>query len=440
MRPLYLFLKFLLKITLWIYYPRFLLVNRPEKRLGRTIYMSNHASSFMDPLVVAGMQKPIVFFMTRADIYNGIMKVIFWLAHMLPIYRQQDKGDTKKKNEAVFRTCYRVLKYGRNLLVFSEGFTDDIFIRRLKPLKKGAVRIGFSALDNCNWKHKIHIQAVGLNYSDPDVLGSDCLISNGDPVCLNSYEKEYKTDPHKTILRVTQRMEKEMRSQITDVRNIKMASFHENIMRLTRKGMHPIDSDKSIPLIDRWKYSRALANWMNASKIEEDEKLMNLKQRIEDYFKQLEQLNVEETPLYKITSKTRKKGMDIFYLIALFPFMVLGYAFTYLPYKLIKNFVEKSVKRRVFWSSIKMLVGFAAVGGYSLILLLIIAKITGLSFLFLLFLGVFIVPILFVIARNWSKTLVLHQKMEQLTSMDLSSIVDERELLLQMIRKEVPVS
>lgn len=440
MRPLYLFLKFLLKITLWIYYPRFKLINKPTRRLGRTIYMSNHASSFMDPLTVAGGQKPIVFFMTRADIYNGVMKAIFWLAHMLPIYRQQDGVDTKKKNDEVFRTCNRVLRYGRNLLVFSEGFTDDVFIRRLKPLKKGAVRIGFSALEESNWKHKIYLQAIGANYSDPGVLGSDCLISNGDPICLNSYEKQYKEDPQKTTLELTKKMELEMRNQITDVRDEKMASFHENIMRLTRKGMNTVDADKSIPLVKRWQYSKQLADWFNKTNIEADEKLVALKQRLENYFEDLHKNNIEETPLYKVISNQRRKGLDLFYLITLAPFMVLGQLLTYLPYKLIKNFVEKSFKRKVFWSSVKMLVGFAAVGIYNFILLLIIAQITGLSFLLLLLIGIFAVPVLFVMARNWAKTLALHREMGRISKMDFSSFASERVALLEEIRKQIPVA
>lgn len=440
MRPLYFFLKFLLKITLWIYYPRFRLVNTSSKRFSRTIFMSNHASSFMDPLTVIGTQRPIVFFMTRADIYNGVMKTIFWLAHMLPIYRQQDGVDTKKKNDEVFRKCNRILKYSRGLLVFSEGFTDDVFIRRLKPLKKGAIRIGFSALEESNWKYKIYLRAVGANYSDPSVLGSDCLISNGDPVCLNNYKEQYEENPHKTVSDLTKMMEQEMRNQITDIRNAEMAPFHENIMRLTRKGMNAIDSDKSISLIDRWKYSRQLAKWFNETKIEENEQLLNLKERIESYFDNLEKNEIEETPLYKVISNQRKKGLDLLYLVVLAPFMVLGHIFTYLPYKFIKDFVEKSVKRKVFWSSIKMLVGSAGVGVYNFILLLIIAKAAGISFLLLLILGIFIVPVLFVLARNWKETLSLHRKMESISRMDVSSYVDERELLLSEIKKQISVA
>lgn len=126
MRILYFILKFILKPTLWIYYPRFKIINKEVKRFERTVYMCNHASSFMDPLVIGGSQSSIVFFMTRGDIYKGIVKPAFWGAHMLPIYRQHDKGDIKKKNEESFRRSNRVLSFGRSLIIFAEGFTSTL--------------------------------------------------------------------------------------------------------------------------------------------------------------------------------------------------------------------------------------------------------------------------------------------------------------------------
>src|SRR5690554_1221769 len=440
MRPLYFLLKLVLKLLLWIYYPRFKMIRSPQKRFSRTIYMSNHASSFMDPLVVAGAQTPIVFFMTRSDIFVPWLKPILWAAHMLPIYREHDGEDTKKKNNEVFKKCGKVLKYGRSLLVFSEGFTDDVFIRRLKPVKKGAVRIGFLALEQNQWKQNIYIQGVGVNYSDPKVLGSDCLISNAAPICLNDFKDEYIKEPNKTIYELTLRLEQDMRDQITDVRNKNMAPFHEHIMRLTRKGMNVTDTDFSIALFDRWKYSKRLADWFNHTKVEENQELLSLKERLENYFETLTQKGAEETPLYKVISNQRKKAQDITYLIALFPVVLIGLALNYLPYLLIKRFVEKAMKREVFWSNVKMLVGAVAVGIYNFILLLIFAKIFSLSFLALLFAGLFIVPLSAVVTINWNKTLKLHRKMNKVARTDLSHISIERDALLKEIKKLVPVA
>lgn len=440
MRLLYLFLKFLLRITLWIYYPRFKILNKDTKRLERTVYMCNHSASFMDPLVITGLQTSVVFFMTRGDIYKGFLKPTFWAAHMLPIYRQHDKGNTKKKNEEVFKRTNKVLSFGRSLIIFAEGFTDDVFIRRLKPVKKGGVIMGFLALEDMNWEKKVYIQPVGVNYSDPKVLGSDCLVSNGEPVCLNNYRAKYEANPKATIQEITERMEIGMREQITDIRNEEMAPFHENIMRITRKGMNPVDVDKSLPLEDRWNYSRQLANWMNDEKVEDNPEMMQLKDRLENYFADLKENDLEENPMYRVNYKQRKRGWDIIYLATLWPFMLLGHIFTYIPYKLVKNWIEKAFKRDVFWSSVKMLVGAAAVGVYNFILLLVIAKVFGLSFGLLLFLGLVFVPILFVMARNWKNTYVLHKQMEAISKRDVSKWAMERDEIAQEIKRLIPVA
>src|SRR5690554_1068762 len=151
MRFLYFIIHTVTSYSLLFFYKKVKVIRNPKRYLNRTIYVSNHAASFMDPLVIATQMRPIVFFMTRSDVFTTLMKPILWGAHMLPIYRQQDGVDTKVKNKKVFQKCAKILKGGRNLLIFGEGFTDDVFVRRLKPLKKGAVRIGFETLESLEW-------------------------------------------------------------------------------------------------------------------------------------------------------------------------------------------------------------------------------------------------------------------------------------------------
>lgn len=440
MRIFYLFLDILLKLTTWIYYPRFKSVNRPKKRFARTIIMSNHSASFMDPLIVASMQPPIVFFMTRSDVFKWWLKPVLWGAHMLPIYRQLDGEDTKSKNEKVFETCTRVLKYGRNLLIFAEGFTDNVFVRRLKPIKKGGVRIGFLTLEKLNWKKKIYIQATGVNYSNRGMLGSDCLVSNGQMICMNDFRKDYEENPNKTIYDLTKRIEQEMRAQITDIRDEKMTTFHENIMRITRKGMNAVDSDKSIALEDRWRYSKQLAEWFNTQKIDENIDLVQLKIRLENYFQFLKKKKIEETALYKVANNKQRKSFDIPYLIFLFPMVILGYIFTYIPVRGVKNFAEKTFKRSVFWASVKMLVGFLAVSFYNVLLFLLVSSVFQVSFWGLLACGLFCVPLFFVVQREWLKTLHLHKEMQKVNRTDVSDIAKERTEIKAEIERLIPVA
>lgn len=440
MRPLYLLLKFLLKYTIWIYYPRFININKPKKRFARTIFASNHAASFMDPLVVAHSQPPIVFFMTRSDVFTPLLQPVLWASHMFPIYRQQDGEDTKKKNEEVFKKCNRVLKYGRSLLVFAEGFTDDVFIRRLKPVKKGAVRIGFGALESENWQKPIYIQAVGVNYSDPNVIGSDVVISNSDPICLNDYKDQYKKDPSKTITQLTQEVERRMRAQITDVREKDLAPIHEMIMRFTRKGMSAIDSDKRIPLKKRWEYSRRLANWFNAADAQKKENLITLGKKMEAYFDVQKRMNIQENDYYQVNSNTWSKSKDLWFLIMLFPFVIWGLIHNYLPYLLIKRFVEKAFRRKVFWGSVKMMLGVVAVGIFNLLPLFIGYYLIYPSWGFWLLNYFVFAPLSGLIAYQWFRRYSSFKRRKRIVKMDLSKLGDEREQILRDIRALVPVA
>jgi len=148
MRILYFILWITLRYSLRVFYPRLKVIGSPVSLFRRTIYVGNHPASFMDPISVAALRFPSVFFMTRADIFTPVTKPILWACQMLPIHRQHDGGDTREKNSKSFNQAARVLKYKRSLLIFGEGFTDDVFIRRLKPVKREPLKLDLKLWKN----------------------------------------------------------------------------------------------------------------------------------------------------------------------------------------------------------------------------------------------------------------------------------------------------
>lgn len=440
MRPAYLTLKLVLKYTLWIYYPITRIINAPKKRFARTIYVSNHAASFMDPLVIASNQKPIVFFMTRSDVFTPVMKPILWAAHMLPIYRQQDGVDTKNKNEEVFQTCYRVLKYGRSLIIFGEGFTDDVFIRRLKPIKKGAARIGFGALEKLNWKQKIYIQPIGINYEDPNVLGSGLVIANGEPICLNNYKEAYLKNPNKVVNDVTERVELDLRAQLTDIRDKDWAPTHEFIMRLTKKGMHAFDSDKSISILDRRDYSKKLAEWFNSQNLDENEDMVELRTELLEYFKTLKKLNIREDSLTDHLNQSKSIVSNFLYKILLAPIVLIGLLHNYPSYHFVKRFTEKSFKRKVFYGSVKMTLGALINGIYNIILLTVLNHFVFYNTLFWVIYFFTIIPLTGVIAFHYFRKIKKNRALNELATMNLDDIIDKRTQLIRKINEVIPVA
>ena len=442
-RFFYASLKLTLPYTLRVFYPRNKMVNKPREILGRTIYVSNHAAAFMDPLVVASFRPPIVFFMTRSDVFTPITRPILWAAHMFPIYRQHDGGPTKDKNEEIFKKCARIIKGGRNMLIFGEGFTDDVFIRRLKPVKKGAARMGFIALENMNWSKDVFICAVGVNYSDPNEMRSDVLVAQGEKIRLNDYRELYEKSPNKAVADVTNLIEKGMREQLTHVEDADMAPFHENIMRITRKGMNARNSDTKIPLYDRWKYSQQLAHWFNANVTPEKEELMDLKKDLEGYFNLQKKLKVDEKYFYQyMTNPSTAK--EWLFLLTMWPFMLLGLFHCGPWYILIKRFVEKSFKRKVFHGSVKLLLGKIVMGLVNIPIVILMHKylfkqIDGyqgwMGFLYYAAIGLFGLA-----AYMWFRNLGALKEKKKYAHMSLKNLWEKRNQLAEKIKALVPVA
>lgn len=434
MRPLYLFVWFCLSYSLRLFYRRIELVNAPKAFFGRTIYVSNHAAAFMDPLVVACFRKPILFFMTRSDVFTPISKPILWLVHMLPIYRQLDGVNTKEKNLEVFKECSKVLKSKRNLLIFGEGFTDDVFVRRLKPIKKGAVRIGFSALEAINWSEKVYIAAVGCNYTEPNRMRSDILIATSEKICLNDFKEAYLLNPSKVVSELTQRVEGLMKSQITHVENPHLVHLHEQIMILTRRGMNAKSYNSKLTLNERFEYSRKLADWLNNIS---NESIEPLKEVLNNYFELIKKNDLNDDEVWRVKQNLPFTVQNLFKIIALLPFTLLSLVHCAIPYLITKKFVELKFKRSVFWGSTKMLISMILIGLLNIPIIFMFDDLFGVSnwigFFYYLLIG------LFGLSGYLSLTVIKEIiRFNNLKKIDLSDIFVVRNKTIETLSKVLP--
>ncbi|MEN9699131.1 MAG: hypothetical protein RLZZ301_329 [Bacteroidota bacterium] len=434
MRPLYFLFWNTLTLAFWAFFRKVKQINPTKKRFGRTIFVSNHPSAFLDPLVIARLRKPVVYFMTRSDIFNRVTKPLFWLAHMIPIYRQQDGGNSTEKNKKVFKKATETLAKNRNLLIFGEGLTDDVFERRLKPIKKGAIRIGFTALEDLNWSVDIQVQGLGINYTDPGKMRGDVLIAAAEPIVLNTYKDAYIENPAKVISELNRELETRMRAQITHVEQEEFCTFHEQLQMLSRKGMHPTCSDPNAPLEQRWKYAQKLALHLNSYGTELPADMRSFKEKLAIYFDKLAQQKLSEAEVYWFAVAPNWKAKMRAKILALLPFYLVALLTTFVPFLLIKRFVEKTFKRPVFWSSTKLGLLILGLPIWNSILFL------GLSFFIdipcLVWICLFLlIPILSVAYYQVTAAYNLLAKSRQTDAQLLATIVNEREVLCQELKR-----
>lgn len=382
------------------------MVNPPKKWRSRTIFVVNHPSAFLDPLVVSDMQNTIAHFMVRSDVFKPALQPILSSAHMLPIYRAGDGEGAVQKNEDVFEICFDLLKRRRSLILFGEGFTDDTFIRRLKPLKKGPVRIAFGSMEKYNWDFDLEIVCVGINYTDPNQFRSDVLISYSEPINVNDYKQQYEENPQVVMTEVTKLIDKNLKEQITNYNNKNRKSLHEGIMRLSRKGMNQEDSDKRLAITDRWKYSQELANKINALEEEKAEEMDQLQKEVDGYFGLIKKFRLRQQFIHEFKNRGKNSTAGYWaYLFLLFPFMLIGLIHNFIPYLITKKFVEGSFRRKVFWGGVKMMVGKAIIGIFNIPWIFLFYYFAYPSW-WLAFVFYFSVPgITGVIAYNWFKKL-----------------------------------
>ena len=429
MRPLYFIFWLGLGFSFRLFFRRSREVRPSRTLFGRTIFVSNHPSAFLDPLVISRLRTPVVYFMTRSDVFNWFTKPLFWLAQMIPIYRAQDGGNSQEKNKKVFKKATQTLAKKRNLLIFGEGLTDDVFERRLKPIKKGAIRIGFTALEDLDWKYEIQVQGLGINYTNPGIMRSEVLIAAAEPIVLNDYKEAYLENPSKVISELNRELESRMQAQITHVRSEAHLQLHEQIMMLNRKGMHVHCYDKKFSLEQRWAYSQQLAERLNTNA---PAHLEALQEDMNAYFKLLEQNGLTEAELYWFAIEKNWRLQTFCKWLLQLPVFLIGLVPIGLPTYLVRRFVEKKMKRRVFWSSTKMAMLLVILTFWNLFLFKIASLYICLNTIvwIALFLGMNLVALGYYL---FGKNTTLLLKSFRYHAQKLQSIVQKRKEILTQI-------
>jgi glycerol-3-phosphate O-acyltransferase/dihydroxyacetone phosphate acyltransferase len=435
MRPFYFVLYFIINYALRIVFRSVKTKDAPTQRRNISIIVSNHPSAFMDPLVIACFQKPIVFFMTRSDVFKPAVAPILASANMLPIYRQMDGEGAVQNNKSVFLECYKLLKTKRSPLLFGEGLTDDIFERRLKPIKTGAARMAFGAMEFHQWKIDLYIHCMGLNYENPTRLRGNLLIANAPLIPVKNYHSLFLKNEEKAVNQLTKDIEAAIKSQITHIEDIDYLEMHEQIMRITYKGMHFSDHDNSIPIHERQSYSKQLADRINTLASAPNANFLDLKNALSNYFIQLETLQICQAHVHEKATTGKLDILKPFlFLIFMWPIALIGLLLMGLPYWITKRLVEQKFKRKVFWLSTKMVVGLFIAGIYNIFTAILVYQII-ISNIWVTLLFYFTIPAAtFLIAYEFKTCWLELIKKLKTGKLNLTELINRRADLLNQIR------
>jgi 1-acyl-sn-glycerol-3-phosphate acyltransferase len=231
-RPALVLLKGWIQLALLVYFRRIKVVGRENIPKGKPIiFAPNHQYAFMDALLLVMVTWKIPYFLVRADIFKkSFFSFLLRTLKMMPVYRQRDSVDVISKNEETFSKCVDILNNGKHLTIFPEG--NHSKIRKIRPIRKGLLRIGFRTINENPESNNLVIIPVGINYDDHSRFQSDILIKFGEPITLEDYNKRYKKNQAKAFSDVSAAIYEDLVDLTVNIQHTESYKFYESVLKL----------------------------------------------------------------------------------------------------------------------------------------------------------------------------------------------------------------
>ena len=226
---IYSIFKFIFGITLQSFFRRIGIKgsdNIPSD--GPIIFVANHPSAFMDPIVVGAFAKRTLHFIAAGEFFGKGLKHWFYRTqfNMIPVYRPSTMPGDTHKNKEMFDKCYQHLNKGGCLLIFPEG--NSITEKRLRELKTGVARMAYGAEQQNNFNLGLHIVPMGLNYSDPHQFRSDLFVHIGKPIKVADYDQTPE-DERELIRTITADVTEALQSAVLHIEDEKLDNVVEKV-------------------------------------------------------------------------------------------------------------------------------------------------------------------------------------------------------------------
>lgn len=182
MNPFYRFIQINLRWYYKIFFKKVIikgLENIPTN--SPVIFAVNHQNTVVDALTTGFPLKKELFFLVKSDAFKGkIVKFIFNVLKLIPIYRKSDNnGNPLLNNKKTFNLCCEALAKKKQILIFPEGRSTARHL--LTPVKKGVSRIAIQAIDE-DYVKELFIVPVIISYENHFVPNNRLWIDYLSPI------------------------------------------------------------------------------------------------------------------------------------------------------------------------------------------------------------------------------------------------------------------
>ncbi len=335
----------------------------------------NHPNSFIDGILLSVILRRKLNLLARGDVFKK--PVANWALRsmrVLPIFRSEDGAGANQsaKNQQTFNECHEIFKKKGMVLIFPEGYCVREW--RLRPLKKGAAKLAFEAIDKYP-DMDLHIVPVGLNYSNSGQFREEVCINFGQPIAVKDYLPLLQNNQQpKAISELNDRLYVAMEREMVIIKEPANDLISKHYLIMTRNHYKSSFFGFFKKTKHRFLAEKRAANDLNELSKNNQEGFESFRRAITDYFNTLSNLNVKDNyfslPIHE----------KILYLLFTLIFAVpafIGLATNFMPLLIAKNMATKKVRKIEFYDSVY--IGSGALLGfiYTLILLVICTSLFG---------------------------------------------------------------
>lgn len=326
------------------------------------IIACNHPNSFLEAITVSVFYRfyhgQNLHFLVRGDVFkNPLARKALTALNMLPIYREQDGDNNFDANLETFNAVTKLLERKRSIMIFAEGIC--IVEKRLRPIKKGAAKTLFHALNTAQVPlDDLQLIPMGVNYTYPSTYRKGEFMMRVDtPIDLAPYKEIAKENQAKAINEVTKRLREEMAKHVVIIEKKESEAVTEVFLEINRNTL----SSNSIFPIKIANDNQLVSEKLLAEKVnllfEDEAAAAEISEIALDYKKRLTKNNIDDRDVAGNNQFSPGYWLLLFLLA---PVFALGFVLNCLPFLWAANFTKKNIKSNVFYASV--LFGATTVG------------------------------------------------------------------------------
>lgn len=322
---LYRIVKWIIRLTLNSYFRRIVIKgyeNVPIK--GATIFVANHPSAFMDPMVVAAIIKRPLHFMAAAEFFGKGLKswVYSNYLNMIPVYRPSTLPNETHNNDTIFLKCFELLGDGGALLVFPEG--NSVTEKRIRKLKTGVARMALGTRENSSSKVEVNVIPVGLNYNNPHRFQSDLFINIGKPLST----KDFSSDKSE-VVRFTEELEVRLKGIILHVQYEELDSVVKKVEFLLTRKFQESDSSPS-QRESKFIFQKKVIESLQKLSEHQPHEIVKLERKLNDYLAKLKKFEIADRSIADLSILISTR--EFLRLIFALPIFLIGFVINAIPY------------------------------------------------------------------------------------------------------------